>query len=99
MAFFLLILIFYEITELKGKDREWGNLIWVWEKINLDGFVKSPISAPAPWNAQPITMGLCCILHHCGVGQLRLIPQDLHALILNIFQNRLNSDFLRDHQP
>jgi hypothetical protein len=35
---------------------------------------------------------------HCGVGQLRLIPQDLHALISNIFRNRLNPDFLRDHQ-
>ena len=44
----------------------------------VDGSVKSPISA------------LCCILRHCGVGQLRLIPQDLHALISNIFRNRLN---------
>ena len=66
--------------------------------LNIDGSVKSPISAPAPWNAQPIPLGLCCILHHCGVGQLRPIPQDLHALISNIFRNRLNSDFLRDYQ-
>jgi len=54
--------------------------------IRFDGSVKSPISA------------LCCILHHCGVGQLRLIPQDLHALISNILRNRLNPDFLRDYQ-
>jgi hypothetical protein len=51
-----------------------------------DGSVKSPISA------------LCCILRHCGVEQLRLIPQDLHAFISNIFRNRLYPDFLREHQ-
>ena len=54
--------------------------------INTDGSIKDPISA------------LCGILHHCGVRKVRLIPQDLHALILNILRNRLNFDFLRDHQ-
>jgi hypothetical protein len=37
-------------------------------EIVLDGFVKSPDAA------------LRCILRHCGVHQVRLIPQDLRAL-------------------
>ena len=53
--------------------------------LMLDDSVKNPISA------------LCGILHHYGVRKVRLIPQDLHALILNILRNRLNLDFLRDH--
>jgi hypothetical protein len=54
--------------------------------LRVDGSVKSPISS------------LSGILLHCGVRKVRLIPQDLHALILNILRNRLNLDFLQDHQ-
>jgi hypothetical protein len=44
--------------------------------ITFDGFVKSPDAA------------LRCILRHCGVPMVRLIPQDLRALPAN---------FLRSH--
>jgi len=56
-----------------------------YERFNNDGLVGSPISA------------LRRILRHCGVGQLRLIPQDLQALILNILRTRRNADFQRSH--
>jgi hypothetical protein len=39
----------------------------------IDGFAKSPDAA------------LRCILRHCGVRQVRLIPQDLRALPANLF--------------
>jgi len=42
-------------------------------KMFYDGFVKSPDAA------------LRCILRHCGVRQVRLIPQDWRALSANIF--------------
>jgi hypothetical protein len=48
--------------------------------INLDGFVKSPTSA------------LRCILRHCSVLQVCLIPQDLHALNLELFTLPSNFD-------
>ncbi|MDY6822661.1 MAG: hypothetical protein SWH68_02525, partial [Thermodesulfobacteriota bacterium] len=51
----------------------------------FDGFVKSPISV------------LRCIPRHCGVRQVRLIPRDLRALILNFLLCRPKSDFLRDY--
>ena len=51
-----------------------------------DGFVKSPTSA------------LRCILRHCSVLKVRLIPQDLRALNLELFTLPSNFDFLRDHQ-
>jgi hypothetical protein len=39
----------------------------------IDGFAKSPDAA------------LRCILRHCGVRQVRLIPHDLRALPANLF--------------
>jgi len=50
----------------------------------LDGFVKSPTSV------------LRCIFRHCGVPYVRLIPQDLRALNLELFTLPSESDFLRD---
>jgi hypothetical protein len=41
--------------------------------MNFDDFVKSPDAA------------LRCILRHCGVRQVRLIPQDLRALPAELF--------------
>ncbi len=41
--------------------------------VKIDGFVKSPTSA------------LRCILRHCSVPYIRLIPQDLRALNLKLF--------------
>jgi len=41
--------------------------------FSIDGFVKSPISA------------LRCILRHCDVPYVRLIPQNLRALNLELF--------------
>jgi len=41
--------------------------------IKHDGFVKSPTAA------------LCFIFLHCGVLYVRLIPQDLQALHLELF--------------
>ncbi len=56
-------------------------------------------------------VGVCaylrCILRHCGVLYVRLIPQDLRALHLGLFEVSLRSliclaisfdDFLWDHQ-
>jgi hypothetical protein len=54
-------------------------------KIIFDDFVKSPDTA------------LRCILRHCGVTQLRLIPQNLRALSANFLQSHLIFDFLRVH--
>jgi len=48
---------------------------------NFDGFSKSLNSV------------LHCILHHCGVGKLRLIPQNLCALNLKFFLCHLNLTF------
>jgi len=42
-------------------------------KMFYDGFVKSPDAA------------LRCILRHCGVRQVRLIPQDWRALPAVLF--------------
>ncbi len=47
-----------------------------------DGLVKSPYTA------------LRCILRHCGVLEVRLIPQDLRALPMNFLRNRLFLVFL-----
>jgi hypothetical protein len=55
-------------------------------KPRIDGFVKSPTSA------------LRCILRHCSVPYVRLIPQDLRALNLKLFTLPSNFDFLRVHQ-
>ena len=52
----------------------------------MDGLVKSPYAA------------LRCILRHCGVQEVRLIPQYLRALPMNFLRNRLISDFLRVSQ-
>jgi hypothetical protein len=41
--------------------------------MNYDGFAKRPSSA------------LRCIFRHCGVLYVRLIPQDLRALNLELF--------------
>ncbi len=46
-----------------------------------DGFVKSPTSA------------LRCILRHCSVLYVRIIPQDLRALNLDLFTLPSNFDF------
>jgi hypothetical protein len=35
------------------------------------------------------------ILRHCGVRSVRLIPQDLRALIYNFLRRCLGYDFLR----
>ncbi len=53
---------------------------------NVDGFVKSPTSV------------LRCILRHCSVRKVRLVPQDLRALNLELFALPSKSHFLRDHQ-
>src|SRR5271169_354702 len=45
-----------------------------------DGCVKSPYAA------------LRCILRHCGVRKVRLIPQDLRALPINFLRNRFKFD-------
>jgi hypothetical protein len=37
------------------------------------------------------------ILRHCGVGKLRLIPQNLRALHLELFSLPSESDFLLFH--
>ena len=50
-----------------------------------DDFVKSPNSA------------LLCTLRHFSVLSVRLIPQDLRALNLELFALPSNFDFLRDH--
>jgi len=42
-------------------------------KMFYDGIAKSPDAA------------LRCILRHCGVRQVRLIPQDLRALPADLF--------------
>jgi hypothetical protein len=44
----------------------------------FDDFGKSPDTA------------LRCILRHCGVPVVRLIPQDLRALSANFLQSHLN---------
>ena len=49
----------------------------------VDGFVKSPTSA------------LRCILRHCRVLYVPLIPQDLRALNLELFTLPWDFDFLR----
>jgi hypothetical protein len=43
------------------------------QNVKTDGFVKSPDAA------------LRCIPRHCGVRQVRLIPQDLRALPADLF--------------
>ena len=53
--------------------------------LNIDGFVKSPISA---FRFSP---------RHCGVRYVRLIPRDSRALILNFLQSRSKIDFLHVH--
>ena len=55
-------------------------------QYKIDGFVKSPASV------------LHCILRHCGVALVRLIPQDLRALNLELFTLPSNLDFLQNHQ-
>jgi len=52
----------------------------------FDGFVKSPTSA------------LHCIHRHCDVLYVRLIPQNLRALNLELFTLPSKSDFLQDRQ-
>ena len=54
--------------------------------IMLDDYVKSPTSV------------LRCILRHYDVLSVRLIPQDLRALNLELFTLPSSLDFLRDHQ-
>jgi len=49
--------------------------------LNNDGFAKNPNSV------------LHCILRHCGVGELRLIPQNLFALNLEFFSLPSEFDF------
>ena len=41
---------------------------------------------------------LRCILRHCDVLSVRLIPQDLRALNLELFILPSSLDFLRDYQ-
>ena len=53
--------------------------------IMLDDFVKSPTSV------------LRCILRHYDVLSVRLIPQDLRALNLELFTLPSSLDFLRGH--
>jgi len=40
---------------------------------------------------------LRCILRHCDVLTVRLIPQALRALNFELFASPSNLDFLRDH--
>jgi hypothetical protein len=51
----------------------------------IDGFINSPTSV------------LRRTLRHCDVLSVRLIPQDLHALNLDLFTLPSNTDFLRVH--
>jgi hypothetical protein len=54
--------------------------------FNFDGFAKSPTSV------------LRCILRHCDVRKVSLIPQNLRALNLELFALPSKWDFVRDHQ-
>jgi hypothetical protein len=56
------------------------------QNLKHDDFVKSPTSV------------LRCLLRHCDVLSVRLIPRDLRALNLELFTVPSSLDFLRDHQ-
>jgi hypothetical protein len=52
--------------------------------LKADALVKSPDAA------------LRCILSHCGVQQVRLIPSDLHALPANFLRVRSENRLFRN---
>ena len=68
---------------LKGVDR---NAKVDYTIINYDDFVGSPTSV------------LRCTLRHRDVLSVRLTPQELRALNLELFTLSSNSDFLRDYR-
>ena len=68
----------------------------------FDDFAKSPSAAlcfvPALLNSRYARRrSRFNRVNHCDVLEVRLIPQDSHALHMNFLQSRLFDDFLRNH--